>query len=75
MSAIPSGTKGMRIHAWLQANPAATSNQVAAALDMSGKNACALLSELEREGFVSTQRVHSETARRHVRTYSAVVAA
>jgi DNA-binding MarR family transcriptional regulator len=72
--AIPSAPKAARIHSWLQANPAATSNQVADGLGMPSKNACAILSELERDGFVSTQRVHSDTARRHVRTYSAVVA-
>ena len=69
---IPTAAKGRRIHAWLQGNPAATSGQVAAAMDMPGKNACAILSELEREGFVTCARVHSETARRHVRTYTAV---
>ena len=51
---------------------AATSAQVATAMDMPSKNACAILSELEREGFVTSARVHSETARRHVRTYTAV---
>lgn len=68
----PTAAKARRIHAWLASNPAATSAQVATALDMPGKNACAILSELEREGFVTCARVHSETARRHVRTYSAV---
>ena len=68
---IPTATKGRRIHAWLASNPAATSNQVATAIGMSSKNACAILSELEREGFVTCARVHSETARRHVRTYTA----
>ena len=72
---IPTAAKGRRIHAWLASNPAATSAQVATAMDMPSKNACAILSELEREGFVTCARVHSETARRHVRTYSAVVAA
>lgn len=69
---IPTATKGRRIHAWLASNPAATSAQVATAMDMPSKNACAILSELEREGFVTSARVHSETARRHVRTYTAV---
>lgn len=69
---IPTAAKGRRIHAWLASNPAATSTQVATAMDMPSKNACAILSELEREGFVTSARAHSETARRHVRTYTAV---
>lgn len=70
--AIPSAPKAARIHSWLQANPAATSNQVADGLGMPSKNACAILSEMERAGFVSTTRVHSATAKRHVRLYSAI---
>lgn len=72
---IPTAAKGRRIHAWLASNPAATSTQVATAMDMPSKNACAILSELEREGFVTTERIYSELAKRHVRTYKAVAAA
>ena len=53
---IPTATKARRIHAWLASNPAATSAQVATAMDMPSKNACAILSELEREGFVTGLR-------------------
>jgi len=37
-----------------------------------GEGGCHAPSEMERAGFVTTERVHSATARRHVRLYSAV---
>lgn len=69
---IPSAPKASRIWTWLLGNPASTADQVEKALGMPRKNTAALLSEMERAGFVSTQRVHSDTARRHVRLYTAV---
>lgn len=70
---IPSAPKASRIWAWLQANPASTAEQVEKAMGMPRRNTAAILSEMERAGFVSTSRVHSDTAKRHVRLYSAVV--
>ena len=70
---IPSAPKAAKVHAWLQTHPASTADQVERALFMPRKNTAAILSEMEREGFVKTERVFSEKARRHIRTFSAVV--
>ncbi len=69
---IPSAPKAAKMHAWLLAHPASTADQVERALFMPRKNTAAILSEMEREGFVSTERIYSDTAKRHVRLYSAV---
>ena len=69
---IPTAPKAAKVHAWLQAHPASTADQVERALFMPRKNTAAILSEMEREGFVTTERIFSEAAKRHVRTYTAV---
>ena len=69
---IPSAPKASRIWTWLQSHPGSTADQVEKALGMPRKNTAALLSEMERAGFVSTERMHSATARRHVCLYTAV---
>lgn len=69
---IPSAPKSVKVWTWLQAHPASTADQVERALFMARKNCAAILSEMEREGFVTTERVFSEAAKRHVRTYTAV---
>lgn len=69
---IPTAPKASRIWTWLQANPSSRADQVEKAMGMPRQNTAAILSEMERAGFVTTERVHSATARRHVRLYSAV---
>lgn len=69
---IPTAPKASRIWTWLQANPASTADQVEKAMCMPRANTAAILSEMERAGFVTTERVHSATAKRHVRLYSAI---
>jgi len=71
---MPSAPKAAKIWRWLQENPGSTSLQVQQAMGMPRKNAAAILSEMEREGNVQAERIFSETARRHVRTYRAVEA-
>ena len=69
---IPTAPKAAKVWTWLQAHPGSTADQVERALFMPRKNTAAILSEMEREGFVTTARVYSELVKRHVRTYSAV---
>ena len=69
---IPSAPKAANVHAWLRAHPASTADQVEKALGMPRKNTAAIQSEMEREGFVSTERIYSDKAKRHIRTFTAV---
>ena len=71
---IPTAPKAAKVWIWLQDNPRSTADQVEKALGMPRKNTAAILSEMEREGFVATERIYSELAKRHVRTYRAVEA-
>lgn len=71
-ASIPSAPKAAKVWTWLQAHPASTADQVARALFMPRKNTAAILSAMEREGFVATERIYSEAAKRHVRTYTAM---